>query len=215
MQRLCTLGLVALALSGCASIISGSTQDVVIHSTPGANYVVTNSYGNQVAGGTVGGDASAQMNLIRAAGYFSPHSYKVKLSKPGYHPATVDIDSGLNGWYFANIVFGGVVGMVIVDPLTGAMYRLVPSADDVPLTPTGEDVSSLQAEQAIIAKTRDYPISRHDYTARARAHSLNCSPIGNPEVSGRNTFEERLTFACKEGRTQTVVCRSSDGCSAG
>lgn len=215
MQRLCTLGLAALALSGCASIFSGTTQDVVIRSTPGAKYVVTNSFGTQVADGNVGDDAAAKMNLVRGAGYFSPHSYKVKLSKPGYHPATVDINPGVNGWYFANIAIGGVVGMVIVDPLTGAMFRLVPSAEDVPLTPTGEDLSSIEFVQDILAKTRDYPISRHDYTARAKVRSLNCSPVGNPEIVGRNTFEERLTFACNEGRTQVVVCRSSDGCLAG
>ncbi|WP_174263189.1 CsgG/HfaB family protein [Citrifermentans bemidjiense] len=41
----------------------------------------------------------------------------------------------MNGWYWGNIVFGGVIGLLIVDPATGAMWKM----DDtlmVPLSPT-------------------------------------------------------------------------------
>lgn len=147
MQRSITLGLAALALSGCASIFSGMTQDVAIRTTPGAKFVVTNSFGNQVASGNAGESAVAKMNLVRGAGYFSPHAYKVNLSKPGYQSATVDINPGMNGWYFANIVLGGVVGMVIVDPLTGAMYRMVPSRDEALLVPNDKEMAKVEAEK--------------------------------------------------------------------
>jgi hypothetical protein len=30
----------------------------------------------------------------------------------------------LNGWYLGHILFGGVLGILIVDPLTVAMWRL-------------------------------------------------------------------------------------------
>ena len=36
----------------------------------------------------------------------------------------VQIQGKLDGWYFGNLLFGGLIGMVIVDPITGAMYRL-------------------------------------------------------------------------------------------
>jgi hypothetical protein len=42
------------------------------------------------------------------------------------------ITSKIDGWYFANIVFGGLIGMVIVDPATGAMFKL-PDAASVSL----------------------------------------------------------------------------------
>lgn len=29
----------------------------------------------------------------------------------------------MNGWYFGNLLLGGAIGMLIVDPITGAMYR--------------------------------------------------------------------------------------------
>jgi hypothetical protein len=34
------------------------------------------------------------------------------------------VDSTINGWYVGNIVFGGFIGWLIVDPLTGAMWAL-------------------------------------------------------------------------------------------
>ena len=36
------------------------------------------------------------------------------------------IDGAINGWYFGNIIFGGLIGMLAVDPATGAMYTLSP-----------------------------------------------------------------------------------------
>jgi hypothetical protein len=44
------------------------------------------------------------------------------------------LDSSVSGWYFGNLAFGGVIGMLIVDPLTGAMYNLTPDKIDQPLT---------------------------------------------------------------------------------
>jgi hypothetical protein len=34
----------------------------------------------------------------------------------------------VNGWYFGNIIFGGLIGLLAVDPATGAMYTLKPDA---------------------------------------------------------------------------------------
>lgn len=155
MQKVLAFCLAALALSGCASIISGTTQEVAIRTTPGARFVVINDSGSQVASGEVGESSVATMKLVRGASYFTPHSYKVKLSKPGHRPAMVNIDSGINGWYFANIAIGGLVGMVVVDPLTGAMFRLVPRVDEALLTPSGEDVADNEGGQATLARTRN------------------------------------------------------------
>jgi hypothetical protein len=34
------------------------------------------------------------------------------------------VTGSMSGWYFGNILFGGLIGMLAVDPLTGAMYVL-------------------------------------------------------------------------------------------
>jgi hypothetical protein len=36
----------------------------------------------------------------------------------------------LSGWYFGNIIFGGLIGMLAVDPATGAMWNIEPGKID-------------------------------------------------------------------------------------
>jgi hypothetical protein len=43
----------------------------------------------------------------------------------------------MDGWYLGNIVFGGLVGLLVVDPLTGAMWKLDPTMN-ADLTPLAE-----------------------------------------------------------------------------
>jgi len=35
----------------------------------------------------------------------------------------------LSGWYWGNILFGGLIGVLIVDPITGKMWKL--PTDDI------------------------------------------------------------------------------------
>ncbi|AXO88710.1 hypothetical protein DZC75_12155 [Pseudomonas parafulva] len=44
--------------------------------------------------------------------------------REGFADHRVELDSTISGWYWGNILLGGVIGMLIVDPLTGAMYKL-------------------------------------------------------------------------------------------
>lgn len=206
-----TIVLAALALSGCASIFSGSTQDVAIRATPGAKFVVTDTYGRKVASG----ETEGTVNLVRGAGYFSPHAYKVKFTKPGYQNKTLEVNPALNGWYFGNLLLGGFVGMVIVDPLTGAMYNLLPREIEAELEPTGEDLVALERETAIIEKTRAYPVSKNDYTARQKLPELRCTPLGRAAVEGLNSGKEKFLFECKEGQQVQLLCLSNLGCRAG
>jgi hypothetical protein len=48
----------------------------------------------------------------------------VKFTKEGYDARVMTIQADLNGWYFGNLVFGGAIGMLIVDPITGAMWKI-------------------------------------------------------------------------------------------
>jgi len=36
------------------------------------------------------------------------------------------VQGEVNGWYFGNVIFGGLIGLLAVDPATGAMYTLKP-----------------------------------------------------------------------------------------
>ena len=59
--------------------------------------------------------------------YWGGKNYTVKISKDGYDAQIITVTSSPNGWYIAgNLVFGGLIGWFIVDPLNGAMYNLSP-----------------------------------------------------------------------------------------
>jgi hypothetical protein len=48
----------------------------------------------------------------------------VEYTTPSGEKTTLGLEPTIDGWYFGNILFGGLIGMLIVDPLTGAMYCL-------------------------------------------------------------------------------------------
>jgi hypothetical protein len=81
---------------------------------------------------------------------------------PGYKTHTVTLESNVSGWYVGNILFGGLIGMLIVDPITGAMYTLSPQNVDGALEKTAtssadgalrvaliQDLTSAQLEKLV------------------------------------------------------------------
>lgn len=106
----------ALASTSCASIVSKSDWPVnFVSPQPGLEFSVRNDKGTLVA------QAKTPTVLVLSSreGYFAGADYTVETSL-GVSP----LRSKLNGWYFGNIVFGGLLGLLIVDPATGAMWRL-------------------------------------------------------------------------------------------
>jgi hypothetical protein len=119
MKKLIAATAAALALSGCASIFNGQTQAVTISSAPdGAEVLVLNSAGEKIHTGVT----PATLTLKRGAGYFKSESYTLKFSKAGFADKEMTITGTMSGWYIGNILFGGLIGMLAVDPVTGAMY---------------------------------------------------------------------------------------------
>ncbi|WP_269915062.1 hypothetical protein [Acinetobacter sp. HY1485] len=114
----------ALAMTGCATIIKGSTQTISFKTTPeNSNIQIKNRAGNVV----LNGQTPATVDLRKGSGYFKPESYQITFSKAGYQPRTVEVKGTLSGWYFGNFVFGGPIGLFAVDPVNGAMYKLTPT----------------------------------------------------------------------------------------
>lgn len=116
------LALVAsLGLSGCASILGESKYPVTVTSAPaGASFEITDKSGQVIHSG----NTPSTVTLKSGKGYFSGQTYTLRFKKPGYGDRIVTVDSSLSGWYWGNILFGGLIGMLIVDPATGAMFKL-------------------------------------------------------------------------------------------
>lgn len=117
---------ITISANGCASIVNGRRQDIVFRSSPdNATVEVYSSFGNHVATATT----PAVIRFRRGRGYFRRANYTVLISKEGYQTQSIGIRSGVSGWYAAGNYFTSfamVIGYLIVDPLTGAMWTLQP-----------------------------------------------------------------------------------------
>lgn len=110
---LCLLfGFGALLLSSCASIVNGTTQDETITSVPrGAHVKIDGRYY---------GNTPVTASLRRKK------EHDVEIMLPGYQPAKFTMEQHISGWYFGNLLIGGLVGL-IVDYADGSIYKLEPS----------------------------------------------------------------------------------------
>lgn len=140
--------LLALALfvgPGCASIVSKSEYPVTLNSTPeGLSVRVQNEKGEGVFSGTTPTTA-----VLRSSdGFFSKANYSLHFTGSSDLEHVTMLSPGLDGWYMGNILFGGLIGLLLVDPATGAMYKL-PESVTVSMEGAG---SPLVLDDALIAK---------------------------------------------------------------
>lgn len=109
-------------LSSCASIVSGTKQEVKVSSTP--------------SGATVKVDEAVSGHTPTTLTLSSKQSHKVRIELAGYKPYEVALTQKLNGWLFGNIFFGGLIG-IVVDISDGAAYALTPNTIDAQLVADG------------------------------------------------------------------------------
>jgi hypothetical protein len=115
-----------LIFTSCASIVSDSDYNVKIKSEPkGANFTIKNKKGRIVQSGMT----PANILLESGDGYFTKAKYRISYSKDGFEDTNQTLKAKIDPWYFGNVLFGGLIGLLIVDPVTGAMYKLPESID--------------------------------------------------------------------------------------
>lgn len=111
MKNLILLLIVAVCFSSCATIINGSSQSITFSSEPSNATIYDN---NVVLGRT---PLSAKLKR--------KDKHYITIELDGYMPYEILLDRKFNAWYLGNILLGGIIGLV-VDPITGAMYKLTP-----------------------------------------------------------------------------------------
>lgn len=109
--------LIGLSFIGCASIMHGSKQEIMFKTTPaGANVTVTDAMG------TTHGSCQTPCSIkLKRKG-----TYKADIAKAGYAPVNIVLERKSDGWIWGNILFGGIIGLII-DFSNGAAYKLEPS----------------------------------------------------------------------------------------
>jgi hypothetical protein len=124
---LLVLSFTALFAGGCASIVHSGNRSININTEPvGAKATISRPDGTVIYVQTT----PCTVSLDPRRGYFKGQSYTLQLELAGYKPTSVELHAELSGWYFGNIIFGGLIGMVIVDPLTGSMWNIAPEKID-------------------------------------------------------------------------------------
>ena len=102
----------SILLSSCATIVSGSKQLVKFTSNPSSASIFIDEV--EV------GKTPFEIKLERK----KEHHIMIKLD--GYKTYETNLTKKFNAWYIGNIAFGGFIGLII-DPITGAMYKLTPT----------------------------------------------------------------------------------------
>ena len=111
-------------LTGCATIIKGTTQSISLRTPPevGAQCELTNSQGTW---------------FITTPGSVTVHKTKTDLvvtcTKSGFQDATATIPARFNGVTAGNILVGGLIG-ITVDAASGANYGYE-ELTEIPLLP--------------------------------------------------------------------------------
>ena len=129
---------VCALLSGCATIVKGTTQVIPVSSDPtGARVTVDNS---------PAGTTPTTVTLNRK------QNHMVVIEKEGFAPESIAVTKSMGGAVAGNIIAGGFIGWG-VDAMTGAQYNLAPNTISVRLA-TKADQPNLASAAA--NKTKEF-----------------------------------------------------------
>ena len=152
MNKLRLVGCIAASftLASCATVVRGTTEDVVIQYQPADAQVST----------SLNHTCSSNPCTVKVS---RKESFSVTVSKPGYESKTVHVGTKVSGKGAAgvagNVLLGGVVG-VGVDVATGAGLDHHPNPVIVNLEPSGSNSTvEPKLSPAKKPKKRDTPTS--------------------------------------------------------
>lgn len=80
------------------------------------------------------GETPVTASLKKNDGYFDPRCYRVVIKKEGFPDYLIDLQPTVSGWYIGgNVLVGGLIGWVIADPSSGAMWNISPDSIEIDL----------------------------------------------------------------------------------
>ena len=145
--KIAFLAFALASIGGCATIVSGTTQEVSFQSNPeGAKVSVS---------GRVLGNTPVTLQLKREKGQ------SLVFEKEGYKRLTMRLDTRMNGWFWGNIVIGGLFGSS-TDGVSGAVYAYSPSQYLVSLEKTGGNGLGGRVFNSRTEKAREFIVVSYD-----------------------------------------------------
>jgi hypothetical protein len=114
--------IISINTIGCATIMSGATQNVSFISNPEEANVSLN--------GKILGKTPLSVPLKKKT------KQSVVLTKEGFKPLTISLDTKTDGWFMGNFLIGGLPGST-TDGLSGAIHEYTKDNFMVALVPEG------------------------------------------------------------------------------
>ena len=109
MKNIILLITLVILTTSCASIVSGTTTKIAINSQPVGAKIKSN--------GIIIGETPTTIEISNKV------TGAIAIEKQGYKTSYIPLKKSLNGWLWGNIVFGGVIGLV-VDLAAGGAYDI-------------------------------------------------------------------------------------------
>jgi hypothetical protein len=120
----------SLFAGGCASIVNGGDREISIATQPPGATASVRKTGGDALDVVAVEKTPCTISLDPKKSYFSGQSYTLRLELPGYKVTEVELTPKMSGWYWGNLLVGGLIGMLAVDPATGAMWNISPDKID-------------------------------------------------------------------------------------
>jgi len=121
-------------LSGCATIVKGTTQEVpVATDPPGADVTLDDK---------LYGQTPVDISMERK------RDHLVTVSKDGYKPKSIPVVKSVGGAVWGNIIAGGLIGWGI-DATSGAQYNLSPESISVVLRPINASSNDADSNESV------------------------------------------------------------------
>src|SRR3569832_1613787 len=120
-KKLLPLNVAAGMSSGCASNVGKRRAETLnLSSSPERADVTIADESGQVV---YRGRTPTVVNLEKKRGYFSGKDYIITIDKSGDRTQAIMVKTRPNGWFLAgNVLLGGLIGYLIVDLLSCAMW---------------------------------------------------------------------------------------------
>ncbi len=120
---------VCLMATSCASLFTGSTKKVTLKGIPGTT-IIDKDKDRLLA--EIGQNGFAEAKIKKQL-----KSKTIEARKDGYTPKTHTLDTKIQGWFWGNILLGGIPGMAI-DAATGKMMTFKDDFVDLTLNPVAK-----------------------------------------------------------------------------
>ena len=134
---------ILLYMSGCATVLRGTKQDVAVTSAPGGASVYVD--------GDNAGMTPCTVELKRN----SSHTIRVELA--GYQPYEVRLENKFSiGWSIASLLVNSPLGLVI-DIVTGAVYTIDPGTVSASFSDSSASIDTEDDSQFKIFVTMEKP----------------------------------------------------------